>query len=337
MSLLSSNINLQNVVVLVNLGGEMLYILEHRLHSYSDVVRTMLGEAEAAGKQAENMTSSQIEESFYRIAHSSSMRLTDSGLQKLVQLMVMTFKYQLFACSYPLELLFISINHFEVWKKHSLKAGVDDRLSKLRLILEELGTIGGKALCVIRQNINEIFEQNSAKVSQFIGWKIQSPDDGAFIHRPDYKGFTPVPGDYREYEKSEVLQKENLELGRSTILGTNMFCEEAGKIFDASKISVLSSNQYASAATSTASMDHIFDLDQLKHLITFKDSSELSSEEATSSPPQISQKGIPVVHNREAKQLRKDMTMFDSVLTVSAADTNGDLSLLELMDQASLD
>ena len=48
---------------------------------------------------------------FDRLAHSSIMRLNESSMDKLFDLMTMGFKYQLLACSYPEELLHVTLNH----------------------------------------------------------------------------------------------------------------------------------------------------------------------------------------------------------------------------------
>ena len=51
---------------------------------------------------------------FDRIAHSSIMRLSESSMEKLYDLMTMGFKYQLVCCSHPGELLTITMNHLQV-------------------------------------------------------------------------------------------------------------------------------------------------------------------------------------------------------------------------------
>jgi hypothetical protein len=55
---------------------------------------------------------------FDRIAHSSIMRLSESSMEKLYDLMTMGFKYQLVCCSHPGELLTITMNHLQVRFPH---------------------------------------------------------------------------------------------------------------------------------------------------------------------------------------------------------------------------
>ena len=48
---------------------------------------------------------------FDRLAHSSIMRLNQSSMDKLFDLMTMGFKYQLLVCTHPRELLHVTLNH----------------------------------------------------------------------------------------------------------------------------------------------------------------------------------------------------------------------------------
>ncbi|KAJ3216859.1 Protein oscp1 [Dinochytrium kinnereticum] len=337
-----------NLMLIVNLGGEMLYILEHRLRSYSvDVVKTekvlqdlvvsMLDKVEAINPTEAIFTRDQIQQLFYKFAHSSVMRLTETGLQKLVELMIMSFKYQLFACSYPLELFFISQNHMEAWEKHGQKLRLEPRLLKLKTRLENLGDIGGRELCVLRQDLNDVFTKCGTKVSQFIAWGIQSSKDGSFIHRPNYKGFSPIPGDFKEYRHLNGTSSEF-----KTILGKNMFTPDAGLLFDITKPTLATIEKSESAFSSTSSIDSFCDLDHLKDLITFRDESKNEmvataatvSEEKTPIPvsrPVQTYSRASVVKNNGGKQLQKDMAIFDSALTIGGPEA----SLLDLMDTSN--
>ena len=56
-------------------------------------------------------TMSSVRQIFDRLAHSSIMRLNETSMDKLFDLMTMGFKYQLLASSYPQELMHITLNH----------------------------------------------------------------------------------------------------------------------------------------------------------------------------------------------------------------------------------
>jgi hypothetical protein len=94
--------------VILNLGGEMIYILDQRLRSQdidkdralkvlSDIVKSMLSESfqlELFRPQAMYSMNS-IKQIFQKLAHSSIMKLNATSMSKLFDLMLMGFKYQM--------------------------------------------------------------------------------------------------------------------------------------------------------------------------------------------------------------------------------------------------
>ena len=89
-------------LLIINMGGEMVYILEQRLQAQSipdekskkvlnDVVRTMFHDTFVTElfKPHELYTNSQTRQIFDRLAHSSIMRLNESSMEKLYDLMTM--------------------------------------------------------------------------------------------------------------------------------------------------------------------------------------------------------------------------------------------------------
>ena len=92
--------------VILNLGGEMIYILDQRLRSQdidkdralkvlSDIVKSMLSESfqvELFRPQAMYSMNS-IKQIFQKLAHSSIMKLNATSMSKLFDLMLMGFKY----------------------------------------------------------------------------------------------------------------------------------------------------------------------------------------------------------------------------------------------------
>jgi hypothetical protein len=52
-----------------------------------------------------------VRQIFDRLAHSSIMRLNEASMDKLFDLMLMGFKYQLLSCSYPAEVLQVTLTH----------------------------------------------------------------------------------------------------------------------------------------------------------------------------------------------------------------------------------
>merc|ERR1719311_1181631 len=102
----------------------MIYILEQRLQAQkiaeskgqkvlSDVVRTMYYPRfiEELFKPQEMYTIQSTRQIFDRLAHSSIMRLNESSMEKLFDLMAMGFKCQVMACAHPREVIEVTFNH----------------------------------------------------------------------------------------------------------------------------------------------------------------------------------------------------------------------------------
>lgn len=110
--------------VVINMGGEMVYILEQRLQAQNisaekaarvlrDVIRSMyapefIKELFKPQHMYSNESTRQI---FEKIAHSSIMRLNKTSMDKLYDLMSMGFKYQLLSISAPEELVVVTKRH----------------------------------------------------------------------------------------------------------------------------------------------------------------------------------------------------------------------------------
>eukprot|EP00397_Hematodinium_sp_SG-2012_P052361 GEMP01061855.1.p1 GENE.GEMP01061855.1~~GEMP01061855.1.p1 ORF type:complete len:321 (+),score=64.70 GEMP01061855.1:45-1007(+) len=114
-------------MILVNMGGEMLYILEQRLKAQkipeikgqkviADIVRTMFQSKFVAElfEPQEMYSMASTRQIFERLAHSSIMRLNESSMDKLFDLMTMGFKSQLIWLTCPEEILQVCMNHHEV-------------------------------------------------------------------------------------------------------------------------------------------------------------------------------------------------------------------------------
>lgn len=134
--------------LIVNLGGEMLYILEQRLQAQNipqeknnkgkkqfALMNLVLGDVCLAMYNSQFMTElmkpqelysiASTREVFERLAHASIMRLSTASMDKvlwyhivkrfkLYDLMTMAFKYQLLACQEPRELFHITLNHVSI-------------------------------------------------------------------------------------------------------------------------------------------------------------------------------------------------------------------------------
>merc|ERR1719183_70096 len=117
-------------VLIVNMGGEMVYILEQRLQAQkipgqkgqkvlNDVVRTMYYPRfiEELFKPQEMYSMQSTRQIFDRLAHSSIMRLNESSMDKLFDLMAMGFKYQIISCTSPQEMIDVTLNYLNALKR----------------------------------------------------------------------------------------------------------------------------------------------------------------------------------------------------------------------------
>eukprot|EP00994_Dinema_validum_P008176 NODE_724_length_1391_cov_56.061848_g533_i0.p1 GENE.NODE_724_length_1391_cov_56.061848_g533_i0~~NODE_724_length_1391_cov_56.061848_g533_i0.p1 ORF type:complete len:376 (-),score=102.16 NODE_724_length_1391_cov_56.061848_g533_i0:173-1300(-) len=182
--------------LIVNFGGEMIYILEQRLHAQNipkdksnkvlqDVTRAMFSIKFVAElvKPQEIYSSASTREIFDRLAHSSIMRLSESSMDKLYDLMTMGFKYQLVSCTHPRELVEVTLNHLDsirsaVEASSSTVEQVDYAIALLSKLCKE---ISSAEFAQIRQSLAAFFQDKRIKVSLFLQDAIQNPDGSIVI------------------------------------------------------------------------------------------------------------------------------------------------------------
>ena len=134
-------------LIVLNMGGEMTYILNQRLQAQSvqdekarkvlqDVVRAMYSPIfiDELFKPQSMYSTSSTKQIFEKLAHSSIMRLNKSSMDKLYDLMCMGFKYQIISCNCPQQYLQITLNHLETLKNLLLK---DDACALIQLAIDK--------------------------------------------------------------------------------------------------------------------------------------------------------------------------------------------------------
>ena len=126
-------------VVVYNLGVEMLYVLEQRLRAQSvtdfkavkvlhDVTRAMFAPEFVNELFTPQPTYSQYatRKLFDKLAHTSIMRLSESSMDKLYDLMTMGFKFQLATCEKPEDILNVTLLHLATLKSYLTEEAVID-------------------------------------------------------------------------------------------------------------------------------------------------------------------------------------------------------------------
>lgn len=265
----------------------MIYILEQRLHAQNipkdksnkvlqDVTRAMFSTKFVAElmKPQEIYSSSSTQEIFDRLAHSSIMRLSESSMDKLYDLMTMGFKYQLVSSSHPRELVQITLNHLDairsaVESSSSTVEQVDDAISLITKFCKE---ISNAEFGQIRQSLALFFQDKRIKVSLFLQDSIQNPDGTIAIPKGGQlvnDETVEAPGSIRYYDDAgTVLGSETFEyplasyigerlLGdpydsktRDSKLGKNLYTVDRTKKKEAPKAAVKPSSSAAATITS---------------------------------------------------------------------------------------
>ncbi len=250
----------------------MVYILEQRLHAQNipqkksvrvlrDVVKTMydpkfIRELFVPQKP---QTMKETLAVFNNLAHSSIMRLNESSMGKLFDLMTMGVKYQLIQCVCPTQYVQITLNHLE-----SLKLIVaDESVGKLldaaaARCISLYGSMTTGTLYILKHTICDFFQDRRVKVSIFLQEKVQN-NDGTFKIRS--AGPLPptaiLPGQITYYETNGSTRNDNKPFQlpwsgecsiaprvdglteRSTMLGLNMYATaENGTLSAAASLSV---------------------------------------------------------------------------------------------------
>ncbi|GFR51599.1 hypothetical protein Agub_g14023, partial [Astrephomene gubernaculifera] len=242
-------------LLVVNLGCEMVYILEQRLKAQNipadksckvlnDVIRTMF-DAEYVDKlfAPQDMYSvSKTRKIFDRLAHSSIMRLSESSMDKLYDLMLMGFKYQLLCATKLEQMLDVSLLHLVTVR--SIVEGLPDRSSLPliatveRLLGRTYRGLGQGALHLVRQTLLRFFQDKRVKVSLFLQEGIQSSMGRIILPSPA----NTYVGTVTTYDMAGGLEsQEKFKVKSSTIdpqeffvhpvpLGSNLYNKERPKV-----------------------------------------------------------------------------------------------------------
>eukprot|EP00397_Hematodinium_sp_SG-2012_P047923 GEMP01054703.1.p1 GENE.GEMP01054703.1~~GEMP01054703.1.p1 ORF type:complete len:371 (+),score=77.54 GEMP01054703.1:45-1157(+) len=182
-------------MILVNMGGEMLYILEQRLKAQkipeikgqkviADIVRTMFQSKFVAElfEPQEMYSMASTRQIFERLAHSSIMRLNESSMDKLFDLMTMGFKSQLIWLTCPEEILQVCMNHHEaICEMVESNPELLQLLNKFESLTQETyHTLTAARFQQLREELLGHFQNRKVKISLFLQGETQSVD-GQFV------------------------------------------------------------------------------------------------------------------------------------------------------------
>ncbi|XP_054910960.1 protein OSCP1-like [Poeciliopsis prolifica] len=186
-------------LVFINLGGEMLYILDQRLRALNtsedqsetgvwserdrkrvlnDVVGTMFSKSfmDELLKPQQLYSHRTMKTVLTRLAHSSIMRLNPASMDRLYELMIMAFKYQVLLSPRPRDLLLVSYNHLDgaralVRDTPAILNQVDETHRK---IIEVYSKLSDGEFQLLRQTLLTFLQDIHTRVSVFLKNQIQN-------------------------------------------------------------------------------------------------------------------------------------------------------------------
>ncbi|XP_041811726.1 protein OSCP1a [Chelmon rostratus] len=219
-------------LVIINLGGEMLYILDQRLRAHNtsednsekvmnDIVGTMFSKPfmDELLKPQQLYSHRTLKTVLTRLAHASIMRLNPASMDRLYELMIMAFKYQVFLCPRPKDLLLISYNHIDTIREFvkDTPVVVNQVDETHRKIIEVYSSLSEGEFQLLRQTLLIFFQDMHVRVSLFLKNQVQNPN-GRFALPPS--GPVPhgidVPGLIRTFDiKAREVRRSEFPTGGS--------------------------------------------------------------------------------------------------------------------------
>jgi len=239
-------------ILIINMGGEMIYILEQRLEAQNvpkekglrvlaDVTRTMYNPSfiEELFKPQDMYSVTSVRQIFDRLAHSSIMRLNEASMDKLFDLMLMGFKYQLIACAEPRDLLQVTQNHLVALAGKVGDSAVSQMVMSVSAKCNQAyRTKSAGEWGRLRAALAAFFQDRKVKVSLFLQDGIQR-SDGTIAIVPDglLPQDVPMPGTITCYDSAGLpktsstfayplagqVQARNPGVEHVVILGTNLY------------------------------------------------------------------------------------------------------------------
>lgn len=223
----------------INMGSDMVYILEQRLEAQSisvektrrvlsDVCSTMFSKKfiDDLFKPQIMYSAFFIRQIFNRLAHSSIMRLNETSMDKLYDLMTMGQKYQVMMCRDPIELICATLNHMDNVINMLKKVNEEGKAYKLalrtkKLVVKTYSNMSVEQLHNIRQALFLFLQDRKVKVSLFLTEKIQN-QDGTIVktHHGLLPWGTEVPGAIKTFGEDSYTREDTLRLGNRSHVAT---------------------------------------------------------------------------------------------------------------------
>ncbi|XP_039275383.1 protein OSCP1 [Nilaparvata lugens] len=243
-------------LIFLNLGGEMLYVLDQRLKAQkiqtdkarkvlNDIAGIMLNQRflDELFKPQEIYNRKALCTLFHDLAHASIMRLNEASMSKLYDLMTMAFKQQMVFATEPRDIILVTLNHLDNIRYLITAPSIHKQLdSAYFLVIKTYGQMSFGELQRVRYNILNFLQDTRVRVSIFLRQNIQN-NDGTFRIPPSctIPYGNEVPGSIRVFGSDGCIldllsfnpnanytvanEKGSTELRgtRHTTLGNNMY------------------------------------------------------------------------------------------------------------------
>eukprot|EP01031_Cornospumella_fuschlensis_P035330 gene35330-42811_t len=208
-------------ILVLNMGGEMIYILHQRLQAQNipeekarkvleDVLKTMYTPVflEELFKPQDVYTNASTKQIFDKLAHSSIMRLNKTSMEKLYDLMSMGVKYQLLSCTCPQQYLHVTINHLDSLM-HLVESETVNPLiqSAATKAIRTYASLSPANWLLLEQTLMQFFQGRKVKVSLFLQQNLQTINGVLILNN---QGPLPYlsqrPGEIHYFENDQLIR-----------------------------------------------------------------------------------------------------------------------------------
>lgn len=222
MSMLGSQLAMP--ILVINMGGEMIYILHQRLQAQNipeeksrkvleDVIRTMYTPMflEELFKPQEVYSHASTKQIFEKLAHSSIMRLNKTSMDKLYDLMTMGVKYQLLSCASPQQYLQITLQHLDGLQNIAQSDAVTPLIqSAIAKAIQMYTPLSHANWFNLQQTLLQFLQGRKVKVSLFLQQQLQTVSGVLVLN--NHKGNLPhhaeKPGQIRYFENNSLVRSD---------------------------------------------------------------------------------------------------------------------------------
>jgi len=243
-------------LLIINMGGEMMYILEQRLNAQkvasekaakilNDSIKTLFSPQfiDQLFEPQRIFSVQYTRQIFTKVVHSSIMTLNESSMNKLFDLMLMGFKYQVIASNFPQAVYHITLNHLDGLQK-ILKDSPTVKLveSTRKIFKERYSNLNANDYFIMRREILRYMQDKTIRVSVFLQDEIQNIDGRIIVDNSGPGGIgSEMPGKVRYLSESGDVTK----VSHFDLKSGEKFVENKNTHFTENIKSTLGTNLYA--------------------------------------------------------------------------------------------